>query len=293
MKKLSMILVCLIIVGFAYKADAASCTKTTSPYIKILSPNGGELFTPGQQIKVKWESCNVKGKVFIGFEWPSSFNTNFGITASSVNNTGSSFYNAPISSNFYSPNGLQYGKYYKISIKDVDTGKIFDSSDNDFTVNQCNTLTAGSYSMSNKNTPEGAIFGSGHSTMNDFHFATITLKTDKKSGPVCINNVQLGSLTDPKLKINKTYIYDKNNNLLATVPISDWDTNGGAWYAWAPIKMDIKKGNTAVDFIIKADVLDSKSLTDGLFNLGISGMNFDYPGARGIGLSFGNVFAVN
>lgn len=30
------------------------------PQIEVLSPNGGETFTPGQQITVKWRSCNIQ-----------------------------------------------------------------------------------------------------------------------------------------------------------------------------------------------------------------------------------------
>ncbi|MFA6523904.1 MAG: hypothetical protein WC264_01400 [Candidatus Paceibacterota bacterium] len=40
-------------------STATSCLPTTSPWIKVLSPNGGETFTVGQQITVKWNSCNV------------------------------------------------------------------------------------------------------------------------------------------------------------------------------------------------------------------------------------------
>jgi len=37
----------------------ADCLPTTSPWIKVLSPNGGETYTVGQQITVKWTSCNI------------------------------------------------------------------------------------------------------------------------------------------------------------------------------------------------------------------------------------------
>lgn len=35
------------------------CLPTTSPWIKVLSPNGGETYTAGQKITIKWNSCNV------------------------------------------------------------------------------------------------------------------------------------------------------------------------------------------------------------------------------------------
>ena len=34
------------------------CLSTTKPWVKVLSQNGGETYTAGQQIIVKWESCN-------------------------------------------------------------------------------------------------------------------------------------------------------------------------------------------------------------------------------------------
>ncbi len=290
MKKLSMIFVCLLVVGFAYQADAAKCTKTTKPYIKVLSPNGGEFFTPGQEVTVKWESCNVaKDNIInISLQGDSVIDSAMSFTGSpEIYNDGVHVVTIPTQSQW---SIMEYGLHYQIL---VSAPEVYDLSDNLFTIATCNAKSAGSYTLSNSKTPEGGMFGTGRSETKDFHFATISLTTTKTSGPICIDKVQLGSLTDPSLKIGKTYVYDSKKNLLATVPITNWSKEGSSWYAWAPIDLDIKKGGTTVDFVIKADVLDSKSLTNGLFNLGISGMNFDYPGARGYSISFGNIFAVN
>ena len=35
------------------------CVLTTQPWIKVLSPNGGETYTAGQSLKVTWTSCNI------------------------------------------------------------------------------------------------------------------------------------------------------------------------------------------------------------------------------------------
>lgn len=35
------------------------CNESTVPWIKVLSPNGGETFTDGQQANVTWSTCNV------------------------------------------------------------------------------------------------------------------------------------------------------------------------------------------------------------------------------------------
>lgn len=48
-------------------ATIAKCLPTSTPSITVLSPNGGEVYTAGQQMIVKWESCNISSndQVFI------------------------------------------------------------------------------------------------------------------------------------------------------------------------------------------------------------------------------------
>jgi hypothetical protein len=48
-----------------YVPPSPLCASNTSPWIKVTSPNGGETYTAGQQITVKWKSCNVQN-VYIG-----------------------------------------------------------------------------------------------------------------------------------------------------------------------------------------------------------------------------------
>jgi len=45
--------------GASVSVVNSTCTPTSTPYIKVLSPNGGEVYQAGQQIEVKWESCNT------------------------------------------------------------------------------------------------------------------------------------------------------------------------------------------------------------------------------------------
>ncbi|MEI7810744.1 MAG: peptidoglycan-binding protein, partial [bacterium] len=42
------------------KQASVGCTPASTPSITILSPSGGEVFIAGQQITVKWKSCNVQ-----------------------------------------------------------------------------------------------------------------------------------------------------------------------------------------------------------------------------------------
>jgi peptidoglycan hydrolase-like protein with peptidoglycan-binding domain len=48
-----------LVINSAIQSKATACNSNSPSTIKILSPNGGEVFTAGQQITVKWESCNV------------------------------------------------------------------------------------------------------------------------------------------------------------------------------------------------------------------------------------------
>ncbi len=43
------------------------CLSSTTPWIKILSPNGGEIYSVGQQITVTWTSCNIPSNSLISF----------------------------------------------------------------------------------------------------------------------------------------------------------------------------------------------------------------------------------
>jgi hypothetical protein len=43
---------------------STGCTSSSTPSIKVLSPNGGETYTAGQKITVKWSSCNVSASSY-------------------------------------------------------------------------------------------------------------------------------------------------------------------------------------------------------------------------------------
>jgi hypothetical protein len=36
-----------------------NCLPSTPPYVKIITPNGGESYRAGQQVLVRWKSCNL------------------------------------------------------------------------------------------------------------------------------------------------------------------------------------------------------------------------------------------
>jgi hypothetical protein len=41
---------------------------TTTPWIKIVSPNGWESYQAGQQITVTWESCNALAPIYLSLK---------------------------------------------------------------------------------------------------------------------------------------------------------------------------------------------------------------------------------
>ena len=43
----------------AQQQTTTSCSPTTPPSVSVTSPNGGEIYNVGQQITLKWTTCNV------------------------------------------------------------------------------------------------------------------------------------------------------------------------------------------------------------------------------------------
>jgi len=108
------------------------CLSTTTPWLKVISPNGGETYTAGQQITVKWESCNIGGHPIgvvlnkANMNWddgnPIVFAT--GAPEDSTPNDGIETFTIPASVN---------PEQYKIGIQ-RDNSNYEDSSDNSFTI---------------------------------------------------------------------------------------------------------------------------------------------------------------
>jgi len=113
------------------------------PHVQVVSPNGGEVFSAGQQITVNWKSCNLPATTFtnpimITLEY-GNFQANASllglIPSIGTQNTGSAAFTLPPASSF-SPGNYQYGNNYKIVVKYMYVGSnIDDRSDNWFTIN--------------------------------------------------------------------------------------------------------------------------------------------------------------
>ena len=148
------------------------CTSTTPPWIKVLSPNGGETYIPSQQIPVSWTSCNVPSNASLYFVLEasghaSSLNTT-GATFNSSINDGNEIITLPPTSHFGQIGSYsQYGNNYKFTIvyQPFATGTsaidVRDSSDNLFTINS-NSSSAPIITT----TPAQSLFGQNEATLN-------------------------------------------------------------------------------------------------------------------------------
>lgn len=89
------------------KLVTSNCLPTTAPWIKVLSPAGGEIYTVGQQVAVKWTSCNVQnvwlglmsgGKDFGEITYPNPVPASQGSYQWTVSNPGRAFTQSDINS---------------------------------------------------------------------------------------------------------------------------------------------------------------------------------------------------
>jgi len=101
--------------GIGISAVNPACAPTTTPYIKVLSPNGGEEYVVGEQITVTWEKCNSGSgsQVMIILK---STQTNFGAEIATVPNTGSASITLP-SVLGGGQSSVISGSYYKIRLE--------------------------------------------------------------------------------------------------------------------------------------------------------------------------------
>jgi len=117
------------------------CLSTTAPWVKVLSPNGGETYTAGQQVTVNWESCNVNQLVGVTLVKTEIF-------SETVPPSVQVFLGNWVASNIGSeivtiPETIPAGVRYKIRINTLSplggTSDIKDWSDDMFTINTPST----------------------------------------------------------------------------------------------------------------------------------------------------------
>jgi|GEM_PF-2030635 len=112
----------------------SSCTSTTGPWVKVLSPNGGETFTAGEQMTVKWESCNIPASsqdLYVSLLFNGSYaNAPAKVLSNTVQNDGTETFTIPV--------GLAGS--YKVLIGNSSARVKSDMSDNLFFINPAHVI---------------------------------------------------------------------------------------------------------------------------------------------------------
>lgn len=114
----------------------AACNSGTPMWIKVLSPNGGQTFTAGQQVTVTWSKCNTPANSSMLLLLKSNQGASIGAGMGSYPNTGSATVTIPSVNSSSAP--LSSGNYYKIRAMLSGVGVVndpIDESDNTFTIN--------------------------------------------------------------------------------------------------------------------------------------------------------------
>lgn len=179
-------------------AKAPDCLSTTAPWIRVLSPNGGETYTAGEKVVVKWTSCNITTDTEIYVI--------FGGLHFATKNTGS--YTVSIPSNF--PGG-DYKAMVELDTPTPTT--ILDSSDDSFKINNfvaaCFTsFPSLSLSLDPASPTENITAGSANIELARFGL------TPSKNCDLKINRLTIVD-GGPGLAHNLK-IYNENNALIAT-----------------------------------------------------------------------------
>lgn len=113
----------------------ADCLSTTAPYIKVLSPNGGETYYKNSSIDLKWKSCNVPSAIHLNAQLVDVYN-NSSDGLALLCEGGSSTWGAECLNDGEQVFGTIKWKagIYKIRIASSEGVSVVDISDNSFTI---------------------------------------------------------------------------------------------------------------------------------------------------------------
>lgn len=115
-----------------------TCTSTSVPSLKVVSPNGGEAYTAGQKITVKWDSCNfpsnAKG-VNITVAWKGNLEALSFPIANGTPNDGQELITLPSQEKIKDFYNNKFVVHVQMNIVGQDLTVNGDDSDNSFTIN--------------------------------------------------------------------------------------------------------------------------------------------------------------
>lgn len=119
---------------------------SSNSIIQLNSPNGGETYTAGQQVLVKWETKNIPGNIAeINLNPVHGWGGGEGLTFDKdLKNDGQEMVTLPSVSDFLNANS-PFGKYYLVEIVAADKNGIMrsDSSNDTFTINKDGNVLPG------------------------------------------------------------------------------------------------------------------------------------------------------
>jgi hypothetical protein len=128
MRKFSLLFLCLLITFSNLCFSQIKVRKSNlRPYIKVTQPNGGQIFTKGDSMNIRWQSRLIKGNVKIKLKWGTGGGGWFPISESTAND-GKYKYDIPV-------RGIgRHGDQFRIFVMSLDE-KIRDASDSPFAIN--------------------------------------------------------------------------------------------------------------------------------------------------------------
>jgi len=202
------------------------------PHIQVLSPNGGEVYQAGQQVTVKWRSCNILGNVSeINLTstrdngWGPGSGPNAGKYTFVTNtaNDGQEDVILPTSTNFMSV-GASFGQYFKVEVIATGTN---DSSNNLFTINQVNDLKV-DVSTSANNPVAGDVIVNQSTNTNNVRLLGFSVKAI--GGDVIVSKIPVQLSTtghQPVNIISALRLVDADGNTLQTADTAGYYIDSG------------------------------------------------------------------
>ena len=142
--------------------NQTDCLPTTKPWVKVLSPNGGEIYQAGESVDVKWKSCNLNTSVYItlsGFPYPNNIQFGLGSWVHSIDNIETVIMPATVKNGNYTIN---------IGTSPENSPSVSDFSDRPFTIKQSSQVQTQLY----KNTELGFSFVSPYGAIKFDTFNT-------------------------------------------------------------------------------------------------------------------------
>ena len=125
----------LIVIGPVFPSPIPLCRRTAPPSITVVSPNGGEVYTAGQQITVKWTSCNIPANALVTIQLNDSISqTSYTNTSFFSVNDGIEIITLPTNVSWLE---MTYGMNFKLQVAQVVSSGTppYDESNNLFTIN--------------------------------------------------------------------------------------------------------------------------------------------------------------